>query len=62
MVHEVFFTVLHSAHPLTSTAAPSPHHLHHPCTTPQPKLPAQFNFPHFYILGYQKCATTSLFQ
>lgn len=22
----------------------------------------QFRFPHFYIVGFQKCATTSLFQ
>jgi hypothetical protein len=28
----------------------------------QPKHPGQFNFPHFYLLGFPKCATTSLFQ
>ncbi|KAL4855091.1 Mitochondrial metalloendopeptidase OMA1 [Chlorella vulgaris] len=27
----------------------------------QPKHPGQFNFPHFYLLGFPKCATTSLF-
>lgn len=27
----------------------------------QPKHPQQFNFPHFYILGFAKCATTSLY-
>ena len=24
--------------------------------------PKQFRFPHFYLIGFQKCATTSLFQ
>lgn len=24
--------------------------------------PGQFRFPHFYLIGFQKCATTSLYQ
>jgi hypothetical protein len=27
----------------------------------QPRHGAQLNFPHFFIIGFQKAATTSLF-
>lgn len=27
----------------------------------QPRAPGQFRYPHFYILGFPKCATTSLY-
>jgi hypothetical protein len=32
------------------------------CWPPQEPGPGQFRFPHFYLIGFQKCATTSLFQ
>lgn len=31
------------------------------CSLPQPRAPGQFRFPHFFILGFPKCATTSLY-
>lgn len=27
----------------------------------QPRAPGQFRYPHFFILGFPKCATTSLY-
>ena len=38
--------------------------MHMPNSLPmpmQPKHPGQFSFPHFSVLGYSKCATTSLY-
>ena len=32
------------------------------CVLLQEPGPGQFRFPHFYLIGFQKCATTSLFQ
>ena len=28
---------------------------------PQPRAPGQFPFPHFMVIGFPKCATTSLY-
>ena len=27
----------------------------------QPRAPGQFRFPHFFVIGFQKCATTSVY-
>ncbi len=35
-------------------------HCLHP-TRLQPRAPGQFNFPHFMVIGFPKCATTSLY-